>query len=203
MLDDLIKTLPKGLVAFIAICGGIAFILLNDPPHKFCDTQIEHFKSIQTGIILKDPKDKVYGLPLMVRLLKICRETVSPGACYEYFAYLNRLLKNFKLVSTKCLVNLSQIKEVKVHLFNGINTMTQLAWREKVLSGEVDKFNWFSPSDMSLFCSIKKTVILLYGRETLQAFEQTTLSNLPSSNKISLARLKKFSILSESCSKYH
>ena len=202
MLDDLLKKLPKSLIALVAISVGITFILLGDPPHKFCDTQVEHFKSVQKGIIFKDSKDKIHKVPSMTRLLRTCRKTTSPGSCYEYFAYLDRLLKNFKLVSAECLTGLSQFKEVKTHLFNGMNTMVQLAWRERVLSGEVNKFNWLSPSDMSLLCSIKSKVTLLYSAETLKIFEQSILANLPNSQKLSLTSLKKFSILSESCSQY-
>ncbi len=202
MLDELLKKLPKNLMAFVFIGIGIAFILLNDPPHKFCDTQVEHFKSIQTGVIFPDSKDNIYDLPVITRSLKICRETVSPGACYEYFSHLNRLLRDFELISIDCLKELSQINEIKDNLFKGVNTMVQLAWREKVIGGEVDKFNWLSPSDMSLLCSIKKKIIMLYGRENLKVFEQTILSNLPNTKKISLANLRKFSILSEPCSRY-
>ncbi|MGI9549470.1 MAG: hypothetical protein ACR2M7_05825 [Bdellovibrionales bacterium] len=202
MLDDLIKKLPKTLVALIAISIGIFFILVNDPPHKFCDTQIENFQSVQAGILFKNPKEKVYSLPIIPRLLKICRETVSPGACYEYFSYLNRLLTDFKLVVPECFKDLSEIKEVRDQLFIGMETMVLLSWREEVLSGKVSKLNWLNRSDMALFCDIKKEVQILYGRDTLKFFENNIISKLPNSKQAAPARLRKFSILSESCSKY-
>ena len=56
MLNDIYK-LPKTLLAILLIGGGIVFILLNDPPHTFCDAQVEHFKRVQRGILYKNPKD--------------------------------------------------------------------------------------------------------------------------------------------------
>jgi len=202
MLDAFIKKLPKSLVAIVAIGIGIAFILLNDPPHTFCDTQLENFKSAQSGILFKDPKDKVSLYPLMVKLLKTCRATVAPGACYEYFSYLNRLLLDFKIIVNECLEPLSQIQEVKDHLFIGVSTMVELAWREEVLAGRVSKLNWLKYPDLSLFCQIKKHIVLFYGRDTLKQFEQTVLSRLPNAKKASLLTIRKFSILSEPCGKY-
>ena len=211
MLQNIYK-LPRGFLAFILISGGIAFIVLNERPHRFCDTQIDHFLSVQQA-----------NFP---RLMTACRETNSPGGCYKLFSQLNRLLKNFYLVAPRCLQRLSQTQltaksrfketnltpeeksalskkiSVKQVLFQSIELMVFLAWREETLSGKTSKFNWLGPADMTLFCSLKRAVVSFYGRDSLRAFENQTLKKLPSEQKVPPSILRRHSILSENCALY-
>lgn len=204
MIDQLLQKIPKLLLAIICISAVIAFLLLNNPPYTLCDAQINHFKDQQKGKLFKDPSDKVFkNNPAIPRLLTICKESVAPGACYEYFAIMRGLLRDFKLVSQECVAkHLVAIPEVKNNLLNGTQLMVQLAWREEVLRGTVDKFNWLSPSDLSLFCKMKRKITLFYGPQYFKNFEKSMLDNLPSAKAVSPKTLKNNSILSENCSKY-
>ena len=197
--------LPRSLLVTLLLSGGIAYIVLNDPPHSFCDTQTERFQFRQKGVFIKDPGDKIHAKPLIGRLIDTCWETNAPGGCYEYFSYLKRLLDDFFLVSEGCLSQVSGIKEVKEHLFEGVRMMTLLAWREKALSGKISRLNWLNRMDMSLFCSLKANVSRFYGRKALLDFEKKLLAELPVSEKYSSAspgRLRDSSILSENCAEY-
>ena len=211
MLQNIYK-LPRWFLAFVLIGSGIAFIVLNERPHRFCDTQINHFLSVQQT-----------NFP---RLMTDCRETNSPGGCYKLFSQLNSLLKNFYLVAPRCLKRLSQTSltaksrfkaanltkeekkefskkiSVKQVLLQNIELMVFLAWREEALSGKISKFNWIGPADMTLFCSLKRAVISFYGRDGLRAFENNILKRLPSEQKVPPAILRRRSILSENCALY-
>ena len=211
MLQDLYR-LPKWFLATVFIGAGIAFILFNDRPHEFCDTQIKHFQSVQKTNFTK--------------LIKLCRETNSPGGCYKLFFQLNRLLKNFYLVSPRCFSRLSQVQltkqsrfkkanltaeekkelnkksSVKEVLFQGVELMVFLAWRESVLSGKVSKFNWLGPADITLFCSLKETIISFYGRDSLKSFENQLVEKLSSRQKTPSQEIRRRSILSENCALY-
>ena len=204
--------LPRWFLATVFIGAGIAIIVLNDRPHQFCDTQIDHFQSVQQANFMKT--------------IKICRETNSPGGCYKLFFQLNRLLKNFYLVSSNCFDRLSQVQlvkksrfkesnlteaekkeltqeiSVKQVLFQSMELMVFLAWREEVLSGNISKFNWLGPADMILFCSIKKAIVLFYGRDSLRAFENQLVEKLSSKQKASIEMSRRHSILSENCARY-
>ena len=211
MLQNIYR-LPRWFLATVFIGAGIAFIIFNDRPHKFCDTQIKHFQSVQKTNF--------------TRLIKICRETNSPGGCYKLFFHLNRLLKNFYLVSPRCFSRLSQIQitkesrfktanltkeekkdlnkksSVKEVLFQGVELMVILAWRENVLSGRVSKFNWLGPADMTLFCALKEAVISFYGRDSLRAFENQLVEKLSAKQKAPSQEIRRHSILSENCALY-
>ncbi|MCY4321292.1 MAG: hypothetical protein OXC37_02660 [Bdellovibrionaceae bacterium] len=200
MLSNLYK-LPKPLIAFLVIGGAIIFILLNDPPHTFCDTQVEHFKSIQTGFVYPDRKDFHEEKSRLKRKQQLCQSENTPGACYEYFFYLRKLLKDFRVLSTKCQLYIFSDIKVKSALTSALTLMTALAWRKEVLTGRVSKYNWLNRSDMTLFCNIKDKYIQNYGMETYKKLEGQILSLLNTENKNKNLILK-WSILSESCLKY-
>ena len=200
MLSNLYK-LPKAVIAFLVIGGAIIFIILGDPPHTFCDTQLEHFKSLQKGLLYEDSKDFHKEKSLLKRKNQTCQQANAPGACYEYFAYLKRLLKDFRVLSAKCKPIIFSETQVKSALSSALTLITALAWREEVLTGQVSKYNWLTRSDMFLFCGIKNTYMQHYDMPAYEKLEQKILNLLPTQNK-NRELIFKWSILSESCLKY-
>lgn len=201
MLNVLYK-LPKFLLVCLLIGGGILFIILNDPPHTFCDTQIEQFKKIQKGILYKNPKDFHQEKSILKRKQNTCQKENAPGACYDYFAYLKRLLKDFHVLSQECISQIYSTVEVKEALSSALTLMTAIAWREEVLTGRVSKYNWLTRADLFLFCEIKEKYIMYYGKENYHFLENEILTLLPVTKKIPPQLLMKRTILSEPCTTY-
>ena len=201
MLDK-IYSLPKFLIAVLFIGGGVIFILINDPPHTFCDTQIEHFERVQRGILYKNQKDFHKEKSILERNRQACQKENAPGTCYEYFRYLKRLLKDLKLLSKECSSIIYQRVEVKKAFSQALSLMTALAWREEVLTGTVDRYNWFSRPDLFLFCELKRTYINNYGRENYKPLEQQIVNLLPFEKKYSVSLIHKRSLLAVPCSAY-
>ena len=200
MLSNLYK-LPKAVLASLIIGGAIILIILSDPPHNFCDTQLEHFKSLQTGLLYKDSEDFHEEKSALERKKQDCQKENSPGACYEYFAVLKRLLKDFRVLSAQCKASIFSEAKVKSTLESALSLMTALAWREEVLTGRASKYNWLTRSDMYLFCDLKSKYIQNYGQIAYVKLEDNILSLLPSKNQNKKLILR-WSILSESCLKY-
>ena len=214
MLNKLYR-LPKAFLAVLFIGGGILFILMNDPPHTFCDTQVEHFKKLQRGITYKThkffKKNRVLcrkkDAPkacdhLLERKRKLCQKENAPGACYEYFAYLKRFLKDLRLLSKKCSPLIYNTSEIKKIFSSSLTLMTALAWREEILTGKISKYNWLTWPDLSLFCDLKTRYIMYYGKESYFQLENKILKLLPSTKKIASEYMLKKTILSESCTAY-
>ena len=197
-----IYTLPKFLIAVLFIGLGVIFILINDPPHTFCDTQIEHFERVQKGILYKNTSDFHKEKSILERKRQACQKENAPGACYGYFHYLKRLLKDLKLLSEECSALIYQSGVVKKAFSQALSLMTALAWREGILTGIVSKYNWFSRPDLFLFCELKRNYIRNYGRENYKKLEKQILNLLPFDKKYSLALIHKKTILSESCASY-
>ena len=200
MLSDLYK-LPKPVLAFLFIGGAIVFILLKDPPHTFCDTQLSHFQSLQKGLLYKDSSDFHEEKSRLKRKEQNCQETNSPGACYEYFSELKKLLKDFRVLSPECQSIIFSETKVKSALSSALTLMTAIAWREEVLTGQVSKYNWLTRSDMYLFCNIKNKYIQHYDLPAYEGLEQKIINQLSTKEK-NKQRVFKKSILSESCLKY-
>lgn len=195
-------TLPKFFLVSLLIGGGIVFILINDPPHSFCDSQIEQFKKLQTGILYKDPKDFRKEKSSLTRKQNLCRQENAPGSCYDYFLELKKVLKDLKLLSEECSSRIYSTSKLKKTLSSALTLMTALAWREEVLTGRVSKHNWITPSDLYLFCDLKRKYISHYGEENFLALESQILSRLPRKEKTAPQIVKKRTILSENCQKY-
>lgn len=199
-MSDLYK-LPKIVIAFLVIAGAIALFLISDPPHSFCDTQIENFKEVQKGKIYKDSKDYHKIKSAVQREKEICVAGNSPGACYDYFFYLKQALKDLRLLSNECKAQIFTDSRVKKTLEEALILMPALAWRSEVIYGQISKFNWLKRTDMALFCAIKKNYILEYGRGSYEKLEEKILNQLSSDSK-NKELILKGSILSESCLKY-
>ena len=208
MLSDLYK-LPKIIIAFLVISVSIVFIMLFNPPHTMCDTQIEHFKEVQVEVFYKNstesckpenPKD-LSPCSKIKKEQKLCKTQNTRGACYNYFAYLKKVLKDLRLVSNECHAQIFTNGKIKTTLEEALTLMVALAWRKDVIYGQKNKFNWLNQTDMALFCKLKKKYILEYEKQSYKQLEETILSSLPSKSK-NKKLLFKSSILSEYCSQY-
>ena len=189
MLDKLYG-LPRFLLVFILLSAGILFIVINDPPHSLCDTQIDTFKKTRSVL------GKVKGLT------EECKNANGPGGCYELFGVLRRVLRNFRLVSEKCQSQLANLKTIKKMLFEQVELMTHLAWREEILQNKVSRLYWLSATDISLFCKMKNKIILFYGRDSYLNFTNKIVRTLPGADKYNPEYVRKRTIISESCSRY-
>ncbi len=201
MLNTLYK-LPKALLASLFIGGGILFIIMNDPPHHFCDSQIEHFKKVQKGLLFDNSEDFRKEKKILKRKQTLCKKENTPGACYEYFAYLKKILRGFDLISQDCLSLVYSQPEVKGAFSSALMLMTAVAWREEALTGRVSRYHWLTRSDLYLFCEVKNKYIMQYGQDSYQLLENQILKLLPVSKKVPIQQLMKKTILHESCLAY-
>ena len=198
MLDKL----PKPLLVSLLLGGGIFFMIANDPPYTFCDSQVENFKKIQKGILYKNPKDFHKEKSILKRKENTCLQENAPGACYEYFAYVRRLLRDFRVLSNECISQISSTNKVKRALSEALTLMVAIAWREEVLTGRESKFNWLTRADLILFCELKNKYITYYGQKDYSLLENKILTSLPIKKPVALKFLIKKTILSESCITY-
>ena len=189
------------MIAFLVIGGAIMLMLFSDPPHNLCDTQIEHFKEIQKGILYPDGSDFHQIKSRLQRHKQICETDNSPGSCYEYFSLLKTLLKDFSVLSLECKNKIFSSSKVKKTLQEALTLMTALAWRPELLSGRLSKLHWFKSPDMSLYCDIKTKYTLEYGQGAYRNLENQIVAYLPSKSK-NKEQIYKWSLLSESCAKY-
>ena len=117
------------------------------------------------------------------------------------FSKMRTFISDFKLIASDCYKPFSLIPEVKGVLLSVYGLMIRLAWGSAPPK-HYDKLGWFSEVDISLFCLIKKQIVILYGKETLLAQEQRVFKKLPGAKTMSLSAIQETAIVSENCSLY-
>ena len=182
---------------------AIFFIVIQDPPHTICRTQIETFKESQKGILYKDPEIKTRKKPLLELMIETCKKQNMPGSCYGLFTRTRIFIKDFKKVSEECHSSLASMGEIKRNLFAVYDLMIRQAWGAKPPVEYQDQLNWYTDLEMFLFCQIKKNIIDFYGATTLASFErEKTFKKLPGAENMSENQIRELSILSKNCARY-
>ena len=199
-MEQWLLSIPRGVLVTAVIIIAIIFVVLQDPPHTVCRTQIDRFKYWQAGTIYPLKGGKLNKAPTMQTLIGSCKKLNTPGGCFGLFAKTKTFLRDFDLVSLDCKESLAALKEVKSTLFANYSLMIRLAWGDQppdIRKGNL--LNWFSSLEVSLFCSIKKQIIELYGEQQLMVLEQNTFKKLPGAENLSEDQIREVALVSRSC----
>ena len=199
-MERWLLSIPRWLLVTVIIAGATALIVLRDPPHSICRTQIDRFKYWQEGSIYKLKNDKLKKAPAIPTLIKNCKKLNSPGACYGLFSKTRVFLRDFDLVSVDCQESFAALGAVKKTLFSIYSLMIRLAWGDTPPSARTgQQLNWFSDLELNLFCSIKKQIIRLYGNEMLLSLERQTFKKLPAVENLDEMQIRERALVSQKC----
>jgi hypothetical protein len=194
--------LPKALLVFVLLGGGILGIILFNPPYTVCDSQLELFKKNQTGFIYIAETEKTIKTPMIDVLSDRCKETNSPGGCYELFMKMKGLLSDLDRIPSDCSSQVTSRSEIKNALWNQIKLMMNLAWGTQPPTNLYDKVGWLDPADIALFCRLKAELDNLYGKEAMDSFRETMFHDLPGASTISRTQAWELMLLSTDCRAY-
>jgi hypothetical protein len=194
--------LPKGVIAFLAIVGGIAYIIISSPPHTVCDSQIEVFRKTQQSFLFLNPKKKGIKTTKYEILRDNCKATNNPGGCYELFQELKTMNRDLETLPKECSSAVGSVTEVKRAIWESAELMVALAWGEKPPSTYYSKFGWLDRADISLFCSLKARATGLFGESQWNSFRERVFKTLPGAAEMARNQIWDMSILSENCTRY-
>lgn len=197
-----IYSLPKKFLVPLLLAGGVAFIVLQNPPKGVCDVQKENYIADNTNFLF--PKSKtsssVQKLSFYQTALEECRQNNSPGGCYSLFSSVHRLIQSFSNVDSKCHEQIAQIKEVREVLFFIYSLFVEISWAEGPQNALSNPLAWLSANDVVVFCKVKRQIHYFYGESGLSQLEQKAFKNIAPNH--SEEEIRKFSVLSENCSQY-
>lgn len=199
---QILSQLPRGLLAFLVLFGGILFIIFADPPKSVCDAQIELFKKNQQSFLYKDPNSKVEKTTKFERLFEHCKITNSPGGCLELFQLTKRMLDDLNAVPSECRSTVASQTEVRRAILYASELLVRLAWGERPPQTYSQKFGWLDVADVSLFCRLKDRQTDYFGQNSWNNLREKLLKELPGVNTISRSQAWDLSILSENCIRY-
>lgn len=198
-----LATASKTTLALGSIFIGIVFIILSDPPRTLCDTQIDFFKSQQSGILFKstDAKEKTAKVPLN-KMMGYCKAGNGPGACYETFATIKKVLSNLKDIPLECSEQVANVEEITKMLWSTVDFMVTTSWGSKPPDSYLERAGWFDTADLALFCQLKEQITNILGQSKWDVFQERLLQSLPEANTLKRNVVWQKSILSEDCRKY-
>lgn len=178
-MDNFINSLPKPVLAFLAISIGIFVFILLSPPHTVCDTQETALRESQAGSIFPTVVKKNKIPPVLVGAKEACQLGNSAGSCYEYFMVLKKVADDIGKASSECTNQLYNISEAKAALGDGLELMVRLAWGSKPPDQGLEKFGWLQEAEIATFCRLKSIYIRANGEESWTAFRKMVSTKLP------------------------
>ncbi len=194
--------IPKNLLAFLAIAGGIAFIIISQPPHSLCDSQLVVIQNAQRRFLFKDPTKKQVTSTKYERLRDQCKATNNPGGCYEFFQELKVMLHDLGTLTNECWSAVGDIAEYKRALWEPIELLIRLGWGESPPISYSSKYGWLEIADLSLFCKLKTQITRFYGETEFVNFRERIMRDLPGANALDRNKIWELSLFSENCARY-
>lgn len=202
-MDRLFSLVPKGLLAALIVGAGILyFVLLYDPPHTVCESQLEIFREAQKHFLFLDEARKAITTTKYQSLIRQCRSTNNPGGCYELFEETKMMLRDLQAVPSDCLSRAGDIEEVKTALKEMIDLLVRLAWGEKAPATYYEKFAWLDTADISLYCKLQQQIKDTYGTKEFEDFRERMFQELPGADKMSRNDIWDMTIFSVNCGRY-
>lgn len=201
-MDAILRIIPKNMLAFAAIVGGILLIVFMQPPHSLCDSQLDVIKKSQQRFLYKDPKSKKVNTTKYQTLFEHCKVTNNPGGCYELFQEMKILLYDLSTLSNECSPYLASVAEHKKALWDVMELLVRLAWGEKPPTSYHAKFGWLDTADIALYCKLKTRIIGFYSEDKWNAFRERMMKELPGAKDLQRAQVWDMSIFSENCARY-
>ena len=197
-----LANLSRQMIAFLALAGGILFIVISDPPRTVCDSQIDVLKDEETPFLFKDRAKKSRKEATYRSIIDQCKATNSPGGCFELFMQLRHMVRSLSTVPIECDSKTASLGAVRKVIRESIELMVQLAWGEKVPDVYFEKYGWLDHSDMNLFCSLKDYYIRYWGKDTWEQFREKMMLALPGADKLSRQKLWDNTIFSSNCKQF-
>jgi hypothetical protein len=181
----MLNQIPRPLLVFGVLLLGIGLFFVIQEPHSVCNSQLEVFKEAQAGSIFPRQTKTGQRPASFPRLIDACKIGNSPGACYDLFSLLKKLVRDLNGSPQECLVPFGKVDEVKRALLSGEQLIVQIAWGDRPPeAGGTARMGWLEATDLALYCQLKSTMIKVYGEEEWESFRLSTQAKLPGEAQI-------------------
>lgn len=198
-MGNFLNSLPRTILAILALVVGFVFIILNDPPKSICTVQLDLFKDSQKHFLYSETIKNIRRPPDIDGELNTCRSSNSPGGCNELFFNLRRLTKEITSEPSQCGTTIGAEPEVNKYLWRSYRLMVELAWGSRAPAGYESRFSWMDSSDLALFCDLKDTLLKLYGEDRYRLFQEEMFQSLPQASMLTRDQVWQRTILSIRC----
>jgi hypothetical protein len=176
----MLDRIPRPLLVFAVLLIGVGMLFVIQKPASVCDAQLVLFKEAQAGLLYpRVLKGNSQRPAIFNRLLDTCKIGNGPGACYELFNSLRKLLRDLNGSPQECMVPFGEVPEIQSALKKGTELLVMLAWGSQPPEAGLAKFGWLETLDLSLYCQLKTVHLQIYGNEAWEEFRKATVAKLP------------------------
>jgi hypothetical protein len=202
-MDQLLGALPKTFIAVVVMVLALLVFRQIQPPKTICDAQLERFHESQQKFLFDRIRVGETVLPsLAKKMFDDCSDNNSPGGCFEYFEMLKKMLIDLSNIPEQCAEPTGEVTEVSTWVWKSMKLMVQMAWGEKAPASYLQRNGWFDSSELTLFCSLRKQSIRIYGNEKFAEWQEGMLKSMPQAETLTREQVWPRSILSTSCDVY-
>jgi hypothetical protein len=175
----MLEQIPRPLLVFGVLLAGVLLFFLIQEPQSRCDSQLTIFKESQEGFLFPKPTKGGQRPASHARQVEACKVGNSPGACYEVFTSLKKLVRDLSGSPQECLVPLGQVSEVSKALKSGTQLLVQLAWGDRPPDTGLARVGWLEAPDLALYCQLKSMLLKIDGEEAWEKFRASVQAKLP------------------------
>lgn len=192
-------SLPKAVLVFLALFVSLMVLLVVQPPHTACQSQLEVFRQGQTGFLYLDKKLKYKTKTGYERAVELCKYGNSPGGCLDFFNGLKRVQRDLEFVPSECASQVLDVDSVRKTLWDSAELIVQLAWGSRAPASYFERVGWYDSYHLAVFCDLKRLLINRYGQQRWTSFIDTQLKSLPQASTLSRNESWQRSVLSFPC----
>lgn len=175
----MIEQIPRWVIVLGVLILASLTIILLDPPHSPCQSQIKIVKDKLKGRLFPGKAKKAELPPAYVAQMENCKFTNSPGGCYELFKTMRMVNRELLNLEFTCNDYMGEVTEIRQSLRAVMKLMTEIAWGEEPPQPVDPSRAWLEAADLSLFCHMKDLFVRYYGKEELDLFIDRVFAELP------------------------
>ena len=191
------RNLSKTMIAALGLVAGLGFILLSNPPHTPCASQVEQLKLKYTSSFVLDSSSRYQRTTGFRKAFLYCMEASSPGGCFSLFHSVEQLLSELTAVQATCFEDVAGISEFEDPMWSTAKLLVEAAWGSG--PSDLGEYEWLDRSHLSLFCKLKNHLIKLSGQARWDNFREVILKGLSGAEELQRAEVWRKSIFAINC----
>jgi len=198
-MNDFINSLPRWALVGGALALGLVFILITNPPHTACDSQLEIFQKSETPFLYPDSSKKFADQTLFQKSIQTCKDQNLPGPCFQFFEGLRLLIKDIKTVSLECRPKIVQSDLVSSALWLSLTAIFEIAWGPTPPKSYYEKTGWLDNVHINTFCDLQKVVRENFSEDDWVQFREKVLQSLPQASSLGRGEVWNRSLFTLKC----
>lgn len=201
-MDQLLASLPKPLIAIVALVLGLLVIIRMNPPVTVCDSQLALFRDSQKNFLFPKGGGELQAPSRIDQVVRTCMNDNSPGGCFELFQGLKKMVVDMRNIPDQCIETAAEEPVIQKWVWTNLKLMVQSAWGEKPPASYLQKNGWFDASEITIYCDLKRAALRFYGQEKFAQWQEGMLTGMPKADKLTREQVWPRSILSVACDSF-